>query len=120
MRTLLEHAHLGTTLEIWGSGENVRDYIYIDDLVDATLRLVDMPQGCGTYNLGSGVGHSVNQVKRLVEQVTGLPIKTVHRPARATDVRAVVLDSTRLYGQLGWRPDVELVRGLETSWRLFF
>lgn len=119
VRTLLEHARLGTTLEIWGNGGNVRDFIYIDDLVDATLLLVDMPAECGTYNLGSGVGHSVNQVKRLVEQVTGLPIKTVHRPARATDVRAVVLDSTRLYGQLGWRPGVELVRGVERTWRLF-
>ena len=120
VRTLLEHARLGTTLEIWGDGENVRDFIYIDDLVDATLRLVDLPQDCATYNLGSGVGHSVNQIKRLVEQVTGLPIKTVHRPARATDVRAVVLDSTRLCERLGWQPGVELARGVDRTWRLFF
>jgi UDP-glucose 4-epimerase len=118
--TLLENVRLGTAVEVWGDGENVRDFIYIDDLVDATLRLVDMPTDCGTYNLGSGVGHSVNQVKRLVEQVTGLPIKTVHRQARTTDVRAVVLDSARLNRQLGWRPDVELVRGVERTWRLFF
>ncbi len=116
VRTLLEHVRLGTALEIWGSGGNVRDYIYIDDLVDATLRLVDMPQECGTYNLGSGVGHNVNQVKRLVEQVTGLPIKTIHRPARATDVRAVVLDSTKLCERLVWRPSVELMQGVERTW----
>ena len=118
--TLLEHVRLGTAVEVWGDGENVRDFIYIDDLVDATLRLVDMPTECGTYNLGSGVGHSVNQVKRLVEQVTGLPIKTIDRPARATDVRAVVLDSTRLCERLGWQPGVELARGVERTWRLFF
>ena len=63
VRTLLEHARLGTAMEIWGDGENVRDYIYIDDIVEATLRLIDQPQDCGTYNLGSGMGYSINQVK---------------------------------------------------------
>lgn len=116
VRTLLEHARLGSTLEIWGDGGNTRDYIYIDDLVDATLRLVDRPTESGTYNVGSGVGYSVNQVKTLVEQVTGLLVKTVHRPARGIDVRAVVLDSTKLRERLAWRPTVELIQGVERIW----
>ena len=116
VRTLLEHARMGTTMEIWGDGENVRDYLYIDDIVEATLRLMRLPQHSGTYNLGSGLGHSVNEIKNLVEQVTGLPVKTIFRPARGIDVRAVVLDATRLCELLGWRPNVELVRGVERTW----
>lgn len=116
VRTLLEHARMGTTMEIWGDGENVRDYLYIDDVVEATLSLMRLLQHSGTYNLGSGQGHSVNQVKNLVEQVTGLPVKTIFRPARGIDVRAVVLDSTRLCERLGWWPSVELVQGVETTW----
>jgi UDP-glucose 4-epimerase len=77
VRTLFEHSRFGTTLEIWGDGENVRDYIHIDDIVEATMRLIRLPQDGGTYNLGSGVGYSIVQVKKLVEKVTGLPVKTL-------------------------------------------
>jgi UDP-glucose 4-epimerase len=117
VRTLLEHARLGTILEIWGDGENVRDYIYIDDIVEATLRLMRLPRDSGTYNLGNGLGHSVNHVKNLVEQVTGLPIKTIYRPARELDVRAVVLDSMRISAKLNWRPSTGLAQGLEWTWQ---
>ena len=117
VRTLLEHARMGTTMEIWGDGENMRDYLYIDDIVESTLRLMRLPQHSGTYNLGSGIGHSVNQVKNLVEQVTGLPVKTIFRPARGIDVRAVVLNTTRLCTQLDWQPRVGLAQGLASTWQ---
>lgn len=116
VRTLIEHARLGTTFEAWGNGTNVRDFIYIDDIIEATLRLIRLPQDSGTYNLGSGQGHSINQVKNLVEQVTGLPVRTIYRDARGIDVGAVVLNSTWLYARLGWAPSVDLVRGLEQTW----
>jgi UDP-glucose 4-epimerase len=116
IRTMLQHAQAGTTLEIWGDGGNVRDYIYIDDVVEATLRLIRLPQHCGTYNLGSGVGHSINQVKAVVEQVCGRGLDTTYRAARGMDVRSVVLDNAHLTAQLGWRPDVALVDGVAQTW----
>ena len=117
VRTLFEHSRLGTTLEIWGDGENLRDYIYIDDIIEATMRLIQLPRDDGTYNLGSGVGYSIVQVKNLVEKVTGLPVNTLHRCARGIDVRAVVLDSTRLYALLDWQPSVGLAEGLRWTWQ---
>ena len=117
VRTLLEHARTGTTMEIWGDGENVRDYLYIDDIVESTLCLTRLQQDSGTYNLGSGVGHSINQVKNLVEQVTGLPVKTIFRPARGIDVRAVVLNTASLCAKLDWQPSVGLAQGLESIWQ---
>lgn len=116
VRTLLEHARLGTALEIWGDGENVRDYIYIDDIVETTLSLIDQPQDCGTYNLGSGMGYSINQVKNVVEQVCGRPLHATYRPARGTDVRSVVLDNARLRARLGWQPALGLVDGVVRTW----
>lgn len=116
VRTLLEHARLGTSMGVWGDGNNVRDYIYIDDIVDATLRLIRRPQDAGIYNLGSGVGHSINQVKQLVERVTRSQIRTDYYQARGTDVREVVLDSARLQKVLGWRLGVELAKGIELTW----
>lgn len=116
IRTMLQHAQAGTTLEIWGDGENVRDFIYIDDVVEATLRLIQQPQDCGTYNLGSGVGYSINQVKNLVEQVCGVRLNAVYRPERGTDVRRVVLDNEHLRKQTGWMPKVGLVDGVKQTW----
>ena len=91
IRTMLEHARAGTAMEIWGDGENVRDFIYIGDVVEACIRFVALPQDSGTYNLGSGRGYSINRVRRVVEQVTGIELKVFHHPARGIDVRAVVL-----------------------------
>jgi UDP-glucose 4-epimerase len=116
VRTVLEHAHAGTPLEIWGDGENIRDFIYVDDVVDATLGFIDLPQDCGTYNLGSGVGFSVNQVRGIVEARCGGKIRVVCRPGRELDVRSIVLDSSRLNTRLGWQPAVALMDGIARTW----
>lgn len=117
VRTLLEHARSGTPLSVWGDGENLRDYLHIDDLVDATLALIQSPVPGGIFNLGSGVGHSVNQVRALVEAATGLPIAVRHQAPRGVDVRAVVLDCTRLQTQQGWQPRVDLAAGIASTWQ---
>jgi len=117
VRTLLEHAREGTELQLWGDGENVRDYIYIDDLVDATLRLLARPESAATYNLGSGTGYSVNQVKAMVVQTTSRPIVTRYVAARRVDVRSVVLDSQRLQSVLQWQPKTILAEGIQRAWQ---
>ncbi len=116
VRTLLEHARAGAAVEIWGDGETVRDFIYIDDIVEATLRFIQQPQDCGTYNLGSGVGYSINQVKAVVESACGMTLNTSYRPARGTDVRNVVLDCAHLNERLGWQPTVGLADGVARTW----
>lgn len=116
IRTLLEHAHLGTPLEIWGDGESVRDFIYIDDVVEASVRLINQSEDSGTYNLGSSKGYSINQVKGVVEKVCGKALKTIYRPARGMDVRSVVLDNSCLTAQLGWQPSIELEVGVACTW----
>jgi UDP-glucose 4-epimerase len=116
VRTMLEHARVGMPLEIWGDGENVRDFIYIDDIVEACMRFIALPEDSGTYNLGTGIGFSINEVKRLVEATTGAKLPSTYRPARGTDVRRVVLDNSRLNARLGWRPGMGLSEGLARTW----
>lgn len=117
VRTLLEHARLGTEMQIWGDGECVRDYIYIDDLVDVTLQLIARRDKAGIYNVGSGLGHSVKHVVDLAEQVTSRPIATKFHPARGTDVQAVVLDGHCLAARMGCRPAVQLQQGMQQTWQ---
>ncbi|MBZ0090887.1 MAG: NAD-dependent epimerase/dehydratase family protein [Sulfuricellaceae bacterium] len=116
IRTLLEHARCGTPLDIWGDGENVRDFIYIDDITEACARFVALPQDNGTYNLGSGRRYSINQVRRIVEQVAGVGLKTAYHPAREIDVRAVVLDISRIEARLSWKPGISLDEGVRRTW----
>lgn len=116
VRTMLDHVRVGSPLEVWGDGENIRDFIYIEDIVEASLRLIRLPQDSGTYNVGSGKGYSLNQVRGIVEAVCGKELRTIYRPARSIDVRSVVLDNARLAARLGWQPGVGLAHGIARTW----
>lgn len=118
IRTLLEHARQGTPLQVWGDGENVRDFLYIDDMVDACVRaMAPTTNGWRIYNIGAGLGHSLNQVRTLVETVTGKPVATEYRPARPGDVRRIVLDCTAARRALGWHAQVALEDGIRRTWQ---
>ncbi len=116
IRTMLEHARLDKPLEIWGDGENVRDFIYLEDVIEATMQLIGRAQDCGTYNLGSGVGYSINQACSMVEIASGKTLKTAYMPARGVDVRSVVLDGSSLKAVLDWQPAIGFEEGVRRSW----
>lgn len=86
------------SLEIWGDGSSVRDYIHVDDMVAMTCALIERGVQGTTLNIGSGEGHSLMDVVRIVEQVTGQEVPLEFRPARAADVPRLVLDVERLRG----------------------
>ncbi|MCX7628551.1 MAG: NAD-dependent epimerase/dehydratase family protein [Methylophilaceae bacterium] len=118
IRTLLEHARQGCPLQVWGDGENVRDFLYIDDMVAACVCAL-APVTCGwrAYNVGTGIGYSLNQVRALVETITGRPVLTEYHPARPGDVRRIVLDSRAAQRELGWQARVSLEDGIRRTWQ---
>lgn len=116
VRTVLEHARCGSHLEIWGNGENVRDFVYVEDVADAIALAIGNPTNNGTYNVGSGQGHTLNEVLALAQRVTNVEIRTLHKPVREGDVRGVVLDVSRIRVALGWQPRINLEEGLRRTW----
>jgi UDP-glucose 4-epimerase len=95
----------GQPIEIWGDGRVVRDFIYIDDVIDAVLlaALYDGPHH--VFNVGAGVGRSVLEVVADIAEVLGQPdVVPNHKPGRATDVPINVLDITLIRRELGWSP----------------
>ena len=116
VRTILDRALRGEALEVWGDGSVVRDYLFIDDAVDAFERLIAQPDLSGTFNIGSGVGTSITGLIGLVERVTGREIGIIVRAPREVDVRAIVLNTARLRGATGWMPRTELEPGLPRTW----
>jgi UDP-glucose 4-epimerase len=117
IRTLLEHAYRGTPVEIWGDGTDLRDYIYIIDLVEAAFLVCVSPDIQGTFNLGSASGHSINDVKSMVEAVCKVHIDATRKPSRSVDVRSVVLDTSRLRERIVWAPTVTLEEGIRRTWQ---
>lgn len=116
VRTLLERARTGGGIELWGDGSQVRDFLYIDDLVEACVRLLALPAVCGTYNVGSGTGTSLLQLLRLVEKISGRSIPVAFQPERGIDVTGIWLDSSRLHAATGWQAAIPLEAGLQLAW----
>jgi UDP-glucose 4-epimerase len=115
IRTMLEHVRRGTTMAIWGNGETLRDYLYVDDFVEAMRRVLEAP-AVGTFNLGSGIGCSLNRLRSIVEEVTGRPLDVSFQAVRSVDVKGVVLDSTAFASAYGWAPVVSLEEGMQRTW----
>lgn len=118
IRNMLENARCGKPISIWGDGESVRDFLYIDDMVDACCRVIsDCRPGWQVFNVGSGEGHSINQIRQAIQEITGIPVQAEHHPARPGDVRSIVLDCTKLHADLGWSPATPLVEGIYRTWQ---
>lgn len=92
-------------VSVWGDGIAVRDYIYIDDLVQATLSLLGKEAAFdNTFNVGSGVGYSVNDILRILKEVSGLEVSINYLPARQEDVSHVVLAIDRIREMIDFQP----------------
>jgi UDP-glucose 4-epimerase len=116
VRTLLEKARSGEAADIWGSGKQVRDFLYIDDLVDACVRLLDAPAVAGIFNAGSGVGVSLLELVALVRQVTGQDLLVNSQPGRGIDVEGIWLDCRKLSATVGWQAHTSLAEGVRRTW----
>jgi UDP-glucose 4-epimerase len=109
---MANHALHGERLEVWGEGTDQRDYLFIDDLVDAIRRLLSYDGVHRVFNVSSGIGHSVSDViNALRKQIKTLP-EIVYLPPRSFDVPINILDSTRLREETGWRPTIEFEEGI--------
>ena len=117
IRTMFEHVLNRTPLEIWGDGEIVRDFIYIDDIADACIALLDKEHNSGSYNIGFGEGYSINSVLRQLEAVCKTTVSKKFLPARQIDVQSIVLNTQSLRQLLEWKPKIELEQGLTLTWK---
>lgn len=109
--TILNKAIDNETVEVWGDGEAVRDYLYISDLVRACTLAIDK-NICGVFNIGSGIGYSINQVIDLIEEVCLYKIKVTRTKTRKLDVSRSVLDIQKAKNIIGWSPKISIQKGI--------
>ena len=111
--------HDGKPMALWGDGESLRDYLYIDDFIAACMAVLQQPspQGLRVFNVCSGQATSLQQLLALIEQVAERTLQREQHPGRAVDLRRVLLDGTRIREALGWAPRTSLHDGLQRTWR---
>ncbi len=106
----------GEPIVIWGDGSVVRDFFHVADLADAFVAAAASPVTAGTYNVGSGVGVSLDELVAALREVTGIPVEVRYEEGRPFDAPAVVMDVSAIGRDLGWRPRVGFAEGLERTW----
>jgi UDP-glucose 4-epimerase len=100
----------GRPVTIFGDGEQTRDYVYVDDVVDAFARAATRGGGL-VCNIGTGTETSVNELLRTMARVSGVDPEVRHAPSRAGELLRSALDPTRAAIHLGWRPWTSLEDG---------
>lgn len=113
----LNKIRLGEPITIYGDGEMIRDYIYIDDVVNMITPLIKTEPKYNLYNVGSGSGHSVNEVVEVMEKITGQKVKKEHQPTPPTYVDNVILDNSRYAQEFGVLNKTTFEQGIEKMWK---
>jgi UDP-glucose 4-epimerase len=97
-----------------GSGDQERDFVYVGDLARANVLALTKGDG-GTFNLGTGVGTSINAIFARLKAITGYTLPDVHGPPKAGEAFKVYLKADKAKRELGWEPTVDLDTGLRLT-----
>lgn len=114
--TFIHRALLDEPLEIWGTGEVIRDFIYVSDVIEAFIETAVYSGPHRVMNVGSGVGLSISCVARDVEKVLDKGrLAITHKPGESADVPANVLDIALITRETKWRPRISWIDGLRET-----
>jgi UDP-glucose 4-epimerase len=100
------------TTKIFGDGTDTRDYVFVDDVVDAFVRASGEAGGGLRFNVGTGVETSTRQLHSAIAAAVGKPDEPELHPPRLGDLKRSRLDSSRARDVLGWSPQVDLAQGV--------
>jgi GDP-L-fucose synthase len=107
-----------TEVVVWGTGTPMREFLYVDDLADAVVFLMDRYDGSEPINCGAGSDVSIRQLAETVGRVTGFEGKLVFDTSKPDGTPRKLMDSSRL-AALGWRPKIGLEEGIREVYRWF-
>ena len=97
---------------IWGDGSATRDYVYIEDVIDACTRLITYCGKARIFNVGSSKGYSINQIIRIIGRELKLLPLLEYKTGRIQDVSANILDIALLKREVEWTPKIQIEEGI--------
>jgi nucleoside-diphosphate-sugar epimerase len=108
----------GRPIGVFGTGEQIRDFTFVDDIVRANLLAAERDVRPGSvFNVSGGTSISVNEVLEVLAGIAGRPLEVDRTDAVAGDVRRTGGSADRIRDQLGWEPTVDIESGLRAQWR---
>ena len=105
----------GDYIEIWGDGKQTRSFLYIDECIEGTLRLM-RSDFTGPVNIGSEEMVTINQLAEMIMEIAGVKLKIRHIPG-PQGVRGRNSDNRLIKEKLGWAPSYSLKKGLEITYK---
>jgi UDP-glucose 4-epimerase len=112
---LISRAIHDEAIEIWGDGSVVRDYIFVDDVVEALEKAMTDQSDMRIFNIGSGYGRSLMEVIKSLEALLNAKFKIDWKGGRTIDVPVSVLAVERAKAVLGWAPSTPFEAGLQRT-----
>jgi UDP-glucuronate 4-epimerase len=112
IRRICEAAVSGRPFPVYGDGLQIRDFSFVSDVVDATVRAAQAATPPPILNVGGSESATLLEIIRAVEESAREPIALDHRPAQAGDVRRTGADTSLARTCLGWSPEVNLGEGI--------
>ncbi|KKU94557.1 MAG: NAD-dependent epimerase/dehydratase [Parcubacteria group bacterium GW2011_GWA1_48_11b] len=112
----IQWALTGDTVWIHWGGQQVKDYIYVDDVCRANIVAANSKlKGFHAYNVGGGVGRKMLDIAMTIKKIIGKDLKIVDKGARPGDPDTLVADISKITKELGWKPEVDLETGLKKT-----
>ena len=106
----------GETITIWGDGESLRDYFYIDDMSRALVTAINRPAKANTiFNLAGAQGYTLSQLVSIIEETLKVDIEVKYQVARKFDVQRLRLDTGMAMKILNWQPEITLTEGIQKT-----
>jgi len=107
---------LNEEIVIWGDGSVRRDYIYIKDAILPLVDSLEHKSNSKVFNLGSGVGYSVNELLEMIKRITKMDAKVKYVAGRKLDVPVSVLDISLLKKEMNYSPKIDIEKGIEFTY----
>ncbi len=103
---------------IYGNGEQLRDYVFVEDVVQANELALTKGEG-KSFNIGTSCGRSVNEIFKYLKSFLHFSQEPIYRPRRAGEIEKVYLDTTLIRNELGWKAEYDFKKGLEKTVAFF-
>jgi GDP-L-fucose synthase len=112
----LEAKKLGTpNVVVWGSGSPIREWLYVEDAVDAMLLAVENDINCAPLNIGSGIGISIRELAEKIASAIGYEGSIVYDKSKQDGAPKKIMDARKAVAELGWKPKTSFESGLSET-----